>query len=213
MFPVILRLAPGSLQNVIFLLTAILAGGLLYLLFRKNRQGKSKKQPIEGLDNERSVRIMKKILSAYIKRSDGRVIYSAEVAGKKTSGSADAILVGYFGILVLVGCDLRGELYANDKDEYLTQIYKKERARYESPVIRVLNAQKAVNELLRQKKVYRVSVESAVVFTGKKAVPNVPGSLNSYNPKTLKKALRSGRFLDDKGVDTDAAAEALLGWR
>lgn len=200
-------------QTTLIFAAVIITAFLVYMLVKKYKEGGSHKNHAGKNDHDRSIKILKRILGAYIKRSDGRVIYSAEVKGKKTSGSADAILIGYFGVLVLIGCDLSGELYANEKDENLTQIIKKERKQHENPVIMALSAQKAVTELLREKKIYRVTVESAVIFTGKKSIPNISGPIKHYTGKTLGKALKSEKFLEDKGVNTDITAEALLGWR
>jgi len=205
-----------STQNWwIFLGLALAVGafGFAFYFIKKYRDEIAPKKRVTRNDHDSSVKALKKILGSYVRRNDGRVIYSIEVGSKKTQGSADAILIGYFGVLVLVGCALSGELYANDKDEKLTQIVKQERRQHENPVIQSITAGKAVAELLREKKVYKIQVESAVVFTNKKATPNVPASLKSYRPKTLRKALKSDRFLEDKGVDTDAAAEAILSWR
>lgn len=189
-------------------------GVTAFLLIKKYREDVVPKKRADSNKRELGMKKIKRILGAYVRRSDGRVIYDIEVGSRKTKGSADAILIGYFGVLVLVNCALTGELYATDKDEKLTQIIKKERRQYENPVIRAKTAEKAVAELLREKKVYKVQVESAAVFTARKASPNVPASsLAIYRLKSLKKALKSEKFLEDKGVDADAAAEAILSWR
>jgi len=211
----ILSLSSGFLGYWGLIAFALVVGivGFAFFMIKKYRDEVAPKKQVARNNHDRGMKAVKKVLGAYIRRSDGRVIYDIEVGSKRTKGSADAILIGYFGVLVLVCCALSGELFANDKDERLTQIVKQERRQYDNPVLQATTAAKAVAELLREKKVYKVPVESAVIFTNKKASPNVPASLKSYRLKALRKALKSDRFLEDKGVDTDAAAEAILSWR
>ncbi len=203
----------SSWQTTLFFVLLLGGGALAFIFIKKYREEIAPKKRLEKNDHDHSISVLKKILGSYVKKHDGRVIYSIEVGSKKTKGSADAILIGYFGVLVLVGCDLSGDLYATDKEEHLTQVVKTERKQHDNPILQAKTAEKAVSELLREKKVYRVPVESAVVFTGSKVNVNVPGSHGSFSPKTLEKALSSKQYLEDKGVNTDAVAEAILSWR
>lgn len=203
----------GSWRLTLGFVIVLGVGGLGFYLIKRYREGAALTKRADRNNYGRSMKIIRDILASYIKRSDGRVIYSIEVGSSKTKGSADALLIGYFGILVLVGCDYSGELYVGEADSYMTQVVGKERRRHENPVLTAKTAEKAVAELLREKKVYKVPVESAVVFTGKKVSANVSGSVKGYSPGALRKALKSEKFLEDKGVDTDAAAEAILSWR
>lgn len=206
----------SNTYNIWPTLLMVLVAGLVVVgvvfFVRKYRDDIAPKRKLEKNDHDKSLRELKKILSPYIRKNDGRVIYSVQVGSKKTQGAADAILIGYFGALVLVCCDLSGELYADDSSDKLTQIVKNERRQHDNPILQAQQAEKAITELLREKKVYKVAVESGVLFTGKATV-NVPRSLNAYTPKKLKKALSTSKYLEDKGVDTDAAAEAILSWR
>lgn len=200
--------------TVAIVVVVVLLGVGGYMLIKRYAEEIAPKKKVQADNRERSVKAIKRILSGYVRRNDGRVIYSMDVASSKTSGSADAILIGYFGALVLVGCDFEGDLYIDSADvEKMTQIVKKERAQHDNPALAAKTAAKAVNEMLREKKVYRVPVENGVVFTNARATANVPGSVPTYTPKKLKKALRANRFLEDKGVDPDKVAEALLSWR
>ncbi len=199
-------------QTLLIILVAVAVVVGVVFFWRKYREEILPKRRLEKNDHDRSMRKLKKILGPYIRKNDGRVIYSAEIGSKKTQGTADAVLIGYFGALVLVCCDLSGELYADDKSDKLTQIVKSERRQHDNPVLKARRVGTATTELLREKKVYKVPVESGVFFTGKATV-NVPGSLNAFTPKKLRKALDSSKYLEDKGVDIDAAAEAILSWR
>lgn len=169
------------------------------------------KKRLESNNKDKSIKIVKKIIEKYIRRNDGRAIYSIEVGSNKTKGSADAILVGYFGVLVITTCPLSGTLYANDKDTSLTQIVKEERRSHDNPILKSQIAGKAVTELLREKRVFKVPVEAAVVFTGNKASVNVPRSLGAYTIEELSKVLKTKHFLEDKNVNVDSVVQALLG--
>lgn len=197
------------------IIAGILIVGILgYLLIKHYTEKIAPKRKIKRNSQEHSIRVLKKVLSGYVRKYEGRVIYSIDLASSKTSGSADAILIGWFGALVLVGCDYSGDLYVDDaKAASMTQIVKTEREKHDNPFLQASKAAKAVNEMLREKKVYRVPVESAVVFTGSGAKPNIPPSIPHFTPKQLKKALSGGRFIEDKGVDADKVAEAILSWR
>lgn len=196
--------------TIIFALAA-LAIVILYIAIKHYVENVIPKKRLNSNNPDKSIRVVKRITEQYVRRNDGRAIYSVEVGSSKTKGSADIILVGYFGVLVIVTCDLSGSIYANDKDEMLTQLSGGERRSHENPFINVKNAAKAVSELLREKRVFRVPVEAAVVFTGKKASVNVPRSLDGFTPKELTKILKTDRFLDDKKVDIDMTVNAILG--
>ena len=197
--------------RIIAFVAVALVFALSYIFIKKYREEVAPKKQLEKDNRDKSIKVIQKALNKYIRRNDGRVIYMTEVGGKKTKGSADAVLIGYFGVLVLIGCGLSGSLYANEKDKYLTQIIKGEKRIHENPVLKAQAAAKAVIELLKEKKIYKVPVDSGVVFSARKVEANVPRSLNGFTAKEFSKALHSKRFLEDKGVNTDAVAEIILG--
>jgi len=195
---------------IVFILAALIII-LGYIIIKRYRDEVAPKKRLESNDYDKSIKIVKRITEKYVRRNDGRAIYSIEVGSNKTKGSADIILVGYFGVLVIITCALSGDLFVNDKDSTLTQIVKNERRSHPNPIIKAKTAEKAVSELLREKRVFKVPTEFCVVFTGKKVNANVPRSLNGYTPKELSNALATDRFLDDKKVDVDTVTNAILG--
>ena len=192
----------------------IVVGCLGYFFINNYNENVAPKKKIALDSYEHMMKTLKNTLSGYVRRYEGRVIYSIELASSKKNGSADAILIGWFGVLVLIGCDLMGELYVDDgKTPQITQIVKTERTKRDNPFVKATVAERVVNEMLREKKIYRVQVESAVVFTRSGARLNIPPSLPYYTQKTLNKIMKSNKYIEDKGVDADQVAEAILNWR
>jgi len=203
-------LLSDSISTIVLIVVA-LAIVIIFMAVKRYKENVVPKRKLESNNYDRSIKIVKKIVERYVRRNDGRTIYSIEVGSNKTKGSVDVILIGYFGVLVIVTNDLRGDLYANDRDLTLTQIVKTERRSHENPIIKSKTAAKAVIELLREKRVFKVPVESCVVFTGKKAGINVPGTLGGYSTKEFAAVLKTSKFLDDKNVDVDLTANVILG--
>lgn|GEM_PF-2651372 len=204
------ELLSESRTTIIFIVAALVIV-IGYFSIKRYREVVLPKKRLENNNYDRSIKSVKRIVEAYVRRNDGRLIYAIEIGSNRTKGSADIILIGYFGVLVLVTCDLAGEIYANEKDAKLTQIVGDQRRSHENPILKVNTATKAVAELLREKRVYKVPVEGRVVFTGKKANINVPRSLNVSTLKELTALLKTNKYLDDKKVDVDKATNALLG--
>jgi len=183
----------------------------LYFFIKRYFDVVAPKKRLESNDSEMSLKTVKRILEKYVKRNDGRAIYDIEVGSNRTKGSADAVLIGYFGVLVVITCALSGDLFVNDKDPNLIQKIKEDRRIHENPILKAQQAIKAVTELLREKRVFRVPVEYCVVFTASKTNVNVPRSLNGYTAKEFSEVLRTDRFLNDNKVDVDATTNAILG--
>lgn len=138
-----------------------------------------------------------------------QVVSPANLAKNGKFADFDFILVGVFGLLCVKCVGLGGEIYGNPDDENWLQVQKGERKSIPNPMRAAEADARVVRDALFTAKLKNVPVETAVVFTNKKAALALPRSTGHYVLKEFKGLLGKSSLLADKGVDIAKAAEAV----
>ena len=130
--------------------------------------------------------------------------------GKKTS-TADGILVGYFGLMVVSAVQDIGEYYGDLDSEKWIRYWKERKYFLENTYARNHETAMIIRDLLSREKIYRVPVDEFVVFTGKKSKVLVciknGGELIPYS--SFKSLLGRSKYEEDKGYNVEQIAEIL----
>lgn len=125
----------------------------------------------------------------------------------------DHILIGFFGIMVVNTQNLPGSIYGDGRGKNWTHVVTKNgretKTSFPNPLLENQQAVDAVREVLSTNGVYKVNIESWVVFTRKKASLNLPKGLSVLGIKNFKKLLKKSRYSADGNVNVPQVASLL----
>jgi hypothetical protein len=125
----------------------------------------------------------------------------------------DHVVIGKFGVVVVETKALNGEIYGTDKDENWTHIAGEKKSYFYNP----LNQNKAhidcIKHIFRKENIFRVNVDSLVVFSQKTVILNIPRGLPVISLPLLKKYFKKSRYKQDNGVDVERVYETLMRYR
>lgn len=164
--------------------------------------------------SERRLAGVKKALSGYAARGENKAAWGLELKDPKSKQGAsvyiDAVLIGYYGVTIVIGCDLVGDVYLNDSDDEISCVISGQKMRLPNPCKTAKLAARVMRDVLRKNNVYRVPVNDVVIVTNKRAKVIAPRSLEYYTPDTMKKALRAAPYTQDNDVDVAAVYAAVV---
>lgn len=167
-------------------------------------------------DRKKGVDGTKKV-SRVLKRFAGirsfKVLNDLTLKTAKKNVHIDHILIGFFGIMVVNTQNLPGSIYGDGRGKSWTHVVTKNgreaKTSFPNPLLENQQAVDAVREVLSTNGVYKVNIESWVVFTRKKASLNLPKGLSVLGIKDFKKLLKKSRYSADGNVNVPQVASLL----
>lgn len=167
-------------------------------------------------DRKKGVDGTKKV-SRVLKRFAGirsfKVLNDLALKTAKKNVHIDHILIGFFGIMVVNTQNLPGSIYGDGRGKNWTHVVTKNdretKTSFPNPLLENQQAVDAVREVLSTNGVYKVNIESWVVFTRKKASLNLPKGLSVLGIKDFKKLLKKSRYSADGNVNVPQVASLL----
>ncbi len=187
------------------ILAAVLVLVLICLFIRwRNRR--------RGVDGKRKV-------AAVLKRFAGirsfQVLNDLTVKTAKKEVPIDHVLIGFFGILVVNTQNLPGGIYGDGRGKtWVNVVTKKEKeikTTFPNPLLENQQAVDAIREVLSANNIYKVNIESYVVFTRRKTMLYIPKGLSVLSLKDFQKLLKKSKYSADGPVDVQQVADVLTG--
>lgn len=173
-----------------------------FLLVRNDRK--------KGVDGTKKV---SRILKRFAGIRSFKVLNDLTLKTAKKNVHIDHILIGFFGIMVVNTQNLPGSIYGDGRGKNWTHVVTKNsretKTSFPNPLLENQQAVDAVREVLSTNGVYKVNIESWVVFTRKKASLNLPKGLSVLGIKNFKKLLKKSRYSADGNVNVPQVASLL----
>ena len=193
----------------VLILTAVIAVIAIayYFLVMRDKSGDTRKS--RNMSGNAAAAGPLGVAKRYAMLQQYRLLAPAQLAKDGRFADFDFILVGAFGLLCVRCIGLGGEIYGGADDENWLQVTAAERLPFANPIKKAAQDTRLVRDALFTAKLKSVPVESAVVFTNKKATLALPRTTGHYTAKDFSSLLNKDRFLADKGVDMDKAADAV----
>ena len=164
----------------------------------------------KGVDGTKKV---SRILKRFAGIRSFKVLNDLTLKTAKKNVHIDHILIGFFGIMVVNTQNLPGSIYGDGRGKNWTHVVTKNgreaKTSFPNPLLENQQAVDAVREVLSTNGVYKVNIESWVVFTRKKASLNLPKGLSVLGIKNFKKLLKKSRYSADGNVNVPQVASLL----
>lgn len=185
---------------------AILIALSIYFVNRSKRKKSGalgRKRLASILRNFAGIRSFKVINNVDLPLGDGRYTH------------VDHILIGFFGVMVLENRSEPGDIYGEARDkEWISVVTGKNgsesRKKFPNPVTLNQEHCEAIRNIFQQDKIYKVDIESYVVFTTRKMQLGVQPDLPVMNLKKFKKLLSRSRYSDNGPVDVPVVYESIM---
>ena len=170
-----------------------------------------------GWQNRRRGVDGKKKVAAILRRFTGirsfRVLNDLTIHTAKKDLTIDHVLIGFFGILVVNTQNLSGSVYGDGRGKTWTHVITKKgrevKTSFPNPLLENQQAVDAIREVLSANSIYKINIESWVVFTRRKASLNVPKGLSVLTLKGFRKLLKRSKYSADGPVDVALVADTL----
>ena len=164
----------------------------------------------KGVDGTKKV---SRILKRFAGIRSFKVLNDLTLKTEKKNVQMYHILSGFFGIMVVNTQNLPGSIYGDGRGKNWTHVVTKNgreaKTSFPNPLLENQQAVDAVREVLSTNGVYKVNIESWVVFTRKKASLNLPKGLSVLGIKNFKKLLKKSRYSADGNVNVPQVASLL----
>lgn len=164
----------------------------------------------KGVDGTKKV---SRILKRFAGIRSFKVLNDLTLKTAKKNVHIDHILIGFFGIMVVNTQNLPGSIYGDGRGKNWTHVVTKNgretKTSFPNPLLENQQAVDAVREVLSTNGVYKVNIESWVVFTRRKASLNVPKGLSVLTLKGFRKLLKRSKYSADGPVDVALVADTL----
>ena len=196
-------------QQIIVLCAGVALILIALSIFLVNRSNKKKdgtlgrKKVASILRNFAGIRSFKVINNIDLPIGDGRYTH------------IDHILIGFFGLMVLESRSEPGAIYGQARDqEWVSVVTSKNgserRKKFKNPVTLNQEHCEAIRKIFQQDKIYKVDIESYVIFTDRKIQLGAQPTLPVMNLKKFKKLLSHSRYSDNGPVDVPMVYEAIM---
>lgn len=184
---------------VILIIAAIIAIPRIALKARLRKQGR---------DGEAAVA---SVLKAYALVHGCKVINDISIPLYDGKTQIDHILIGSFGLLVIETKSHKGDLYAEPRAKEWVHIVGGHREKIYNPLLQNKTHIDALRYQLQKHKVYKVAIDSLVVFSGaRKTNLYIEQGHPVLNIKDLRRYLNTNeRLQKDTGVDVEKLYEFL----
>ncbi len=145
-----------------------------------------------------------KILDRFAARNNAYTLHDVYLPLYDTTTQIDHLLIGSFGILVVETKATGGSVYGNERDREWTHIIGNNRHKLYNPLKQNKAHVDCVNHHLKVGNLYKVRVDSLVVFAGADIEVHIPKGLPVITLDLLKKYLQKKQFHTDYQVDGKA---------
>ncbi len=188
---------------------AILAAVLLLILAVLFIRWRNRKR---GVDGKRKVAA---ILKHFAGIRSFQVLNDLTVKTAKKEVCIDHVLIGFFGILVVNTQNLPGSIYGDGRGKTWANVVTKKdkeiKTTFPNPLLENQQAVDAIREVLSANNIYKVNIESYVVFTRQKTTLYIPKGLSVLSLKDFRKLLKKSKYSADGPVDVQQVAGVLAG--
>ncbi len=130
----------------------------------------------------------------------------------KTS-QIDHIIIGRFGIIVIETKNLHGEIYGSMFDDKWIQYIGDKKHKFYNPLKQNQGHIDIIRHIFNKEKIYKVDIESFVVFVDNKVGLNVKKNLPVYKLKKFIKILNKSKYQEDKGLDINKIYDIIESYR
>lgn len=196
------------MENLVMILSTVVAVVVIivlaYILYRKNSP---KKQKMAGRENGTNKGVA--ALKGFARSHDFRFIEPAVLGRGDATAHIDALVIGYFGIIGIKAYGYNGEVYGGANEKEWAQIVEGNRTTFANPITEAAADVRVVRDALLAAKIRQLPVEVLCVFTDASAQLAIPRNTGHYTLKEFKSYLKKEKFLEDKGIDLDAAEAAI----
>lgn len=151
-----------------------------------------------------------KALASIARSKHCKVINNLYLPLYDTTTEIDHILIGPFGAVVIESKAYNGEVYGTAKEKEWTQIIGEKKNKFYNPLMQNKTHMDCIHHILIKNDVYRVELESLVVFSGDKCEVNVPHNLPVIKLSELKKHFKKPKYSQDKGIDVQKVYDTLM---
>ena len=142
-----------------------------------------------------------------------RVIHDIYLPLYDKTTQIDHIVIGRFGMVVVETKALNGEIYGTEKDIDWTNLNGENKKRFYNPLLQNKTHVDCVRHILKKENIYRVDVDSLVVFSEKTAILNIPRKMPVITINLLKKYFKKPRYKQDNQVNVDKVYEAIMKYK
>lgn len=177
---------------------------IIYFTVKWYRKNKTKQI---GKKGEKDV---SKILRQIAKKNRWKVIDDLYLPLYDKTTQIDHLIIAPFGVLAVETKALNGEIYGGPNDQNWTQIIGEKKHRFYNPLLQNKAHIDCIRHILRKENVYKVEIESLVVFSSKHAELIIPSGMPVISLDLLKKYLKKSRFHQDNGINVETVYSTLL---
>lgn len=186
----------GSTDTLItaLVMLALLAFVVVYLLVRRRKQSVTDKIGAHG-----EARVAK-ALTRYARRHHCHAMHDVYLPLYDKTTQLDHLLIGDFGVIVIETKATNGDVYGKGKDRQWTHLIGTKKHELYNPLLQNQAHIDCVNHLFKKNHIYKVPVQSLVIFAGKNINLNLEKGLPVIKLSALKKHL----FTHTKNRHVDA---------
>lgn len=199
-----------NIKTIIMLcfLAAVIVFIIIYFVIKKIKNANAVKI---GKNGEK---LVSKELSRIAKKYHFLVINDLYLPLYDKTTQIDHVVIGTFGAMAIETKAVGGEVYGNEKDKEWVSVLgdkrSEKRNKFYNPLLQNKTHIDCILHTLRGENVYKVNVDSLVVFTGRKTILNIPRGLPVISLSLLKKYFKKPRYKADNGIDPQKVYDALI---
>ncbi|MEG0571425.1 MAG: nuclease-related domain-containing protein [Oscillospiraceae bacterium] len=161
-----------------------------------------------GADGEKKVA---RILKSIARFNDYKVINNIYLPLYDKTTQIDHIVIGPFGMLVIETKNHRGQIFGDPSKKDWSQIMgDATKNKLYNPLMQNQAHIDCIRHILSSNNIYKVNIESLVVFSGKKVALYVPKGLPVVTVNKLRKYLRKPKFEKFTDIDTKLIYDTLI---
>lgn len=197
---------PEWAMTVIAIVLAVVVLVVMGLVLYRKRHPRQVKRQTRDSSSNKAVAVARR----FARSNRFRLIAPAHLARGEKQAQLDAIVVGYFGILGVIGLGYNGNIYgAANEAEWLQINEGGARTYFQNPLDEASAAVRVIRDALFATKMKQIPVEVVVVFTDVTAQLAISRSPGLYSLKTFKALLSKEKYLEDTGLDLDQTEAAI----
>lgn len=195
-------------SNPSMLFPALVMGALLIFVIIYFIVKAMKKRRTDRIGKNGEKRVAK-MLDRFARKHNGYALHDLYLPLYDKTTQVDHVLLGQFGMLVIETKAANGEVYGTETDREWVHIIGEQRHKLYNPLLQNKAHVDCIAHLLRVEKIYKVRIDSLVVFAGKKIQLNIPKGMPVITSSLLKSYLKKPHYQEDCGIDAKAVYEVL----
>lgn len=125
----------------------------------------------------------------------------------------DHILITFYGIIVIETKNYKGEVYGNPADKNWIHIVGSERNQMYNPIMQNTAHIDCLRHILSKEKIYKINIDSIIVFTDNKVQLYLPKNLPVIKMKKLNSFLKQSKYKEDRDLDVDKIYNAIMKYK